>query len=258
MARDGVHPGVDALWLEQVARRAPVEHAYALWDLVQAPDRTRFVSVVRGGVTRAYLLLWHGHPGTVIAHWVGEAEPLLLASLPAPPCVLLVPEPAALLVRARHPGLAGSPTLLMSRNRDAAMPGPSTGVRRLTARDRGLLPDIAELDSPMRTGYAHLDPDREPVWGAFEGERLVGVAHAPVTLPFAWVIAGVYTRPEHRGRGVAQAVTAALCRQAESLGAVATLFVREENVAARRAYDKLGFRSVGRKVWFEALGPRVA
>jgi ribosomal protein S18 acetylase RimI-like enzyme len=258
MAGDGVRPGVDPTWLEQVARRSPVEHAYALWDLVQAPDRTRFASAVRGGVTRAYLLLWFGHPGTVICHWVGEADPLLLASLPAPPCVLLVPEAAAPLVRARHPGLLGSPTLMMSRNRDVAMPSESKGVRRLTGRDRGLLPDVAEVDSPMRAGYTHLDPDKEPVWGAFEGERLVGVAHAPVTLPFAWVIAGVYTRPEHRGRGVAQAVTAALCRQAEAVGAVAGLFVREENLAARRAYEKLGFRSVGRKVWFEARDARVA
>ncbi|MCI4324961.1 MAG: GNAT family N-acetyltransferase [Thermoplasmata archaeon] len=258
MAADGVRPGIDALWLERTARESPVEHAYALWDLVQAPDRTRFVSVVRGGVPRAYLLLWHGHPSSVIAHWVGEADPLLVPALPPPPCVILAPEDAAPLVRARIPGIVGSPTLLMSRKRAVPLPAPTFGVRRLTGRDRGLLPSVTDVDSPMRAGYARMDPAVEPVWGAFEGERLVGVAHASVTLPFAWVIAGVYTRPESRGRGIAQAVTAAICRQAEAVGAVPTLFVREENLPARHAYEKLGFATVGRKVWFEAPDLRVA
>jgi ribosomal protein S18 acetylase RimI-like enzyme len=258
MADDGARPGVDALWLERTARGSPVEHAYALWDLVRAPDRTRFVSVVRGGVPRAYLLLWHGHPGSVIVHWVGEADPRLVPALPAPPCVLLVPEDAAPLVRAKLPGSVGAATLLMSRRRGVPLPPESPSVRRLTARDRGLLPNVTEEDSPMRPGYVRMDPDVEPVWGAFEGERLVGVAHAPVTLPFVWVIAGVYTRPEARGRGIAQSVTAAICRRAELVGAEAGLFVREENRPARRAYEKLGFTAVGRKVWFEAPDLRVA
>jgi ribosomal protein S18 acetylase RimI-like enzyme len=257
MAPDGLRPGIDAQWLEQAARAAPAEHAYALWDLVQAPDRTRFVSLVRGGVPRAYLLFWHGTPATVIVHWVGDADPELLAALPPPPCVLLVPEAAAGLVRGARPGVPGVPTQMMVRSGARPLPAESPGVRRLTGRDRGLLPDVVEPGSPFHAGYRRLDPDTEPVWGAFDGERLVGVAHASVTLPFAWVIAGVYTRPEYRGRGVAQAVTAAVCRAAESVGAVGTLFVREENAPARRAYEKLGFGSVGRKFWFEQAGTAV-
>jgi len=258
MPPDGLRPGVDARWLAEVARAAPVEHAYALWDLVQAPDRTRFVSLVRGGVTRAYLLFWHGNPASVITHWVGDADPELVPALPAPPCILLVPESAAELVRTARPGVAGFPTRMMLRPPGQPFPPESRGVRRLTGRDRGLLPNVVEATSPFHPGYARLDPDIEPVWGAFDGERLVGVAHASVTLPFAWVVAGVYTRPEYRGRGVAQAVTAGVCRAAEGVGAVATLFVREENAPAVRAYEKLGFVGVGRKYWFEQLGTAVA
>jgi ribosomal protein S18 acetylase RimI-like enzyme len=147
---------------------------------------------------------------------------------------------------------------MMLRSTAVPLPADSRGVRRLTGRDRGLLPDVVEPDSPFRAAYARLDPDVAPVWGAFDGQRLVGVAHPSVTLPFAWVIAGVYTRPEYRGRGVAQAVTAGVCRAAEAAGAVATLFVREENAPALRAYEKLGFSSVGRKLWYEQLGSAVA
>ncbi len=246
-----LQPGIDARWLERAARASPVEHAYALWDLVQAPDRTKFVSLVRDGATRAYLLLWHGNPPAVIAHWVGDADPTMVAALPPPPCVLLVPEAAAELVRTARPGLLGVPTAMMIRSPKRALPETPRGVRRLTGRDRGLLPNVVEAGSPFHAGYARLDPDAEPVWGAFDGERLVGVAHASVTLPFVWVIAGVYTRPEHRGRGIAQAVTTGVCRAAEAAGAVATLFVREENLPAVRAYERLGFERVGRKFWFD-------
>jgi ribosomal protein S18 acetylase RimI-like enzyme len=258
MAPDVLRPGIDARWLEREARAAPVEHAYALWDLVQAPDRTRFVSLVRDGTTRAYLLFWHGNPASVITHWVGAADAALLPALPAPPCILLVPEAAAELVRGARPGVTGFPTRMMVRAAGRPLPEGPRGVRRLTGRDRGLLPNVVEPTSPFQPGYARLDPDVEPVWGAFDGERLVGVAHASVTLPFVWVIAGVYTRPDHRGRGIAQAVTAAVCRAAEAAGAVATLFVREENGPAVRAYEKLGFEGVGRKFWFEQPGVAVA
>jgi len=258
MTADGVRPGVDFHWLERSARSEPVEHAYALWDLVQAPDRTRFVSLVRDGETRAYILLWHGNAPAVIAHWVGEPDPLLLPWLPHPPCVLLVPPAAAPLVEAARPGLVGTPTLMMVRDGSHPIPPDRHAVRKLTGRDRGLLVDLVDPESPMHAEYARRDPDSQPVWGAFDKDRLVGVARARVTLPFAWVISGVYTRPDHRGRGVAQAVTGALCRQAEAIGAVPGLFVREENTPARRAYEKLGFRTIGRKVWFEAAAARVA
>ncbi|HEV8050343.1 MAG TPA: GNAT family N-acetyltransferase [Thermoplasmata archaeon] len=258
MTADVLRPGIDARWLEREARASPVEHAYALWDLAQAPDRTRFVSLVREDVTRAYVLLWHGNPESVIAHWVGEPDPAILAALPPPPCILLVPEAAAPIVRAARPGVPGFATRMMVRSSTRALPEPARGVRRLTGRDRGLLPNVVEPGSPFHAGYARLDPDVEPVWGAFDGERLVGVAHASVTLPFVWVIAGVYTRPEHRGRGLAQSVTAAVCRAAEAGGAVSTLFVREENLPAVRAYERLGFEGVGRKYWFEQPGSAVA
>jgi GNAT superfamily N-acetyltransferase len=258
MAGETVRPGVDATWLERAARASPLEHAYALWDLVQAPDRTRFYSIVRGATTRAYLLLWHGNPAAAVAHWVGDADPALLPWLPLPPCVLLVPVAAAPLVTAARPGLVGSSTSMMMRDPDRPLPSETRGVRRLTGRDRGLLPHVLDSDSPMYQGYLHLDPAIEPVWGAFDGDRLVGVAHVPVSLPFVWVIAGVYTRPEARGKGIAQAVTAAVCRHAEHAGATAGLFVRDENAPARRVYEKLGFRTVGHKVWFEVAAPAVA
>jgi ribosomal protein S18 acetylase RimI-like enzyme len=258
MPPGAVRPGIDALWLERAARAAPMDHAYPLWDLVQAPDRTRFVSVVRDGTTRAYLLMWLGSPSGVIAHWVGEPDLALYPSLPPPPSILLVPPEVAPQVLADRPGTVGFPTTVMLRDPEVPLPSDPPRVRRLTGRDRGALPHVLPAGDPMAGEYTRLDPDVLPVWGAFEGEDLVAVARVSVSLPFVWVIAGVFTREEHRNRGLAQAVTAAIARHAEAVGASAGLFVRDQNAPARRAYEKLGFRPVGHKVWFEPARPAKA
>lgn len=56
-------------------------------------------------------------------------------------------------------------------------------------------------------------------------------------------IQGVYVRPDLRGRGVAAHAMAAVVQQARSLIAPSvTLYLNDHNVAARRTYDRVGFR----------------
>jgi len=56
-------------------------------------------------------------------------------------------------------------------------------------------------------------------------------------------IQGVYVRPDLRGQGVAVHAMAAVVQQARSFVAPAiTLYVNDHNVAARRTYDRVGFR----------------
>ena len=56
---------------------------------------------------------------------------------------------------------------------------------------------------------------------------------------------GIYTIPERRGRGIASAATAELCRLALQSGPVATLHVDRRNMPAIRAYRKAGLVRVG-------------
>jgi predicted GNAT family acetyltransferase len=57
---------------------------------------------------------------------------------------------------------------------------------------------------------------------------------------------GVYTVEAHRGRGLGRRGCAEVCRRLFDAGTrVVTLFVREENRSARRAYEAVGFRSRG-------------
>jgi ribosomal protein S18 acetylase RimI-like enzyme len=85
------------------------------------------------------------------------------------------------------------------------------------------------------------------VWAAFDGVRPVAVAALTTDADGAargWV-ESVYVRPEARGRGVAQAVLAALERVARDQRLEALwLEVRASNAAARGLYARLGFREV--------------
>jgi predicted GNAT family acetyltransferase len=59
-------------------------------------------------------------------------------------------------------------------------------------------------------------------------------------------VQGVWVDPSLRGRGVGTAGTAAVVEQArESIAPIVSLYVNDYNLAARRAYEKVGFSQVG-------------
>ena len=59
---------------------------------------------------------------------------------------------------------------------------------------------------------------------------------------YACQLQGVYVRPDLRGQGIAAAAVAAVVEQVRATVApVVTLYVNDHNVAARRAYERVGF-----------------
>jgi len=72
--------------------------------------------------------------------------------------------------------------------------------------------------------------------------RIVFVGYADVQRREGWLLQGVYTWPEARGRGIARAGVAALCREAFAAGANhVQLTVVEGNDPGVRLYEGLGF-----------------
>ena len=251
-----VVPGIDEQWLAEVAAVDPLSHAYAVHDLAHERAMTRFVTLKAGGRPRAYLLIWLGAPGHPVVHWVGDGpgSERLAEELPPRPLVAVVPTSVAgLVAQRREPAQAFSVLLMESSGVDAGLEDDKVSVRALNIEDAPALRQLAEEQPSFLTSeYRRMDPGRTRVWGSFEAGRLVGVARTPVTLPAVWVIGGIFTVPSARGRGVGLAVTAAVTRAALASGARAALFVREDNGPARRVYDRLGFRIVGRRVWVDA------
>ena len=66
------------------------------------------------------------------------------------------------------------------------------------------------------------------------------------------VVAMTGVHPDYRGRGIGRAVvTAGIAYLVERGASVVELEVDAENTPARELYLKLGFRKVGRSVWYE-------
>jgi len=77
--------------------------------------------------------------------------------------------------------------------------------------------------------------------------RIVFVGYADVQRREGWLLQGVYTWPESRGRGIARAGVGALCREAFAEGADhVQLTVVEGNTAGVALYEGLGFESFAR------------
>ncbi len=254
-----LRPTIDREWLVHAAARDPLGHAYGRWDLDYAPSRVRFVSAIDGDQTVGYLLIWLGHPTRTVVHWVG-ADPrarVLVDALPARPLVVIVPEMFQdAVVSARGP--ARPFTLLMLANEPSAKPRleakapPSVEVRRLGRTDLPALVAFSERQSdPMVAEYAALDPGEEWIWGAFGHGTLLGAVRAAVRLPEIWVVNGVYVDPNARGRGVGGVLVQAALASAREARARVGLYVREDRVEARRLYERLGFRPVGRRTWLD-------
>jgi uncharacterized protein len=57
---------------------------------------------------------------------------------------------------------------------------------------------------------------------------------------------GVWVAPQFRGQGIGQRATAAVVEYARTaIAPVVSLYVNDYNLAARAAYDRVGFRQVG-------------
>lgn len=135
----------------------------------------------------------------------------------------------------------GSPAARPARESDL---GPLVVAARESLREEGR-PDPFAGDSRGFRRWVRGRLDRARV--VEDGRRIVFVGYADVQRPEGWLLQGVYTWPEARGRGIARAGVAALCREAFVEGADhVQLTVVEGNDAGVRLYEGLGFEPFAR------------
>lgn len=254
-----LRPTIDREWLEHTVDQDPFRHAYGRWDLDHAPHRVRFVSALDGDQTVGYLLVWLGHPTRTVVHWVG-ADPrarILATALPPRPLVAVVPEVFQdVVVSVRGPArpftlllLAVEPSAPARANPNSP---PSAVVRRLERSDQSALAAFAARQSdPVAGEYPTLDPGEEWIWGAFDRGKLIGAARAAVRLTDVWILGGVIVDSSVRGRGAGRALVEAVLASAREARVRVGLYVREDRLEARRLYEQLGFRPVGRRSWLD-------
>ena len=82
---------------------------------------------------------------------------------------------------------------------------------------------------------------KQYIWGIRAEGRWIAKAGTNAR-GLAWdQLGGVYTAPEYRGRGIASALVAYAASERIRAGRKTALFVKLDNVPARRAYDRAGF-----------------
>lgn len=198
----------------------------------------------------AVVLLYHRFdPPVLLAFGPPDAvRPLLDEVAPEPQLHLHVRPEILALVRERHDVPAPKRMLRMSHDGDTPRGRLDPRITRLSAAD---LPLVEAL---YRDGEAHGErPDfftaemlSEGVYfGRRAGDALCAVAGTHLVAPSAGAaaIGNVYTRRDRRGEGLAGATTAAVLATLVEAGVrTIGLSVREDNAAARRVYERLGFR----------------
>jgi RimJ/RimL family protein N-acetyltransferase len=90
-----------------------------------------------------------------------------------------------------------------------------------------------------------------PLYGVFVNDELVSYAGSFIQTKEIWMTGGVYTHLDHRNRGYATLATSAITEEALGKSDAAALFVRSDNYPAVRAYEKIGYRKIGEKLWVD-------
>ena len=176
------------------------------------------------GESAAVSLLWQLlTPSWGRARAVRERQPLLV--LEGPPAV--APDPGVRPVRRDEVDTLLPACIAMFTEEIGVSPLVGDGGALYRAR-------VSELVTSGRA-FARIDDGRV----VFKAE--VGAATASVCQ-----VQGVWVHPDLRGRGLSVGGTAAAAALAQArIAPVVSLYVNDFNLAARRAYDRVGFRQVG-------------
>lgn len=235
-------------------REEPALHLYALGDLDDFffPHTIWYALEVEGAL-RQIALLYTGTSLPCLQALAPESEVGEMRSLVRAMAPLL---PRRLYVHAT-PGV-------VEELAEAYELSPHGLHRKMVLRDRGCLDgvdtsraaalgpaDRAEIDALYAAAYPGNWFDARMLetgryMGVREGGRLVSIAGIHVYSPVHRVAAlgNVTTHPDHRGRGLAGIVTAALCRVLLDDCDVIGLNVLADNRAAIGVYERLGFAIV--------------
>ena len=131
----------------------------------------------------------------------------------------------------------------------------SKSVRKLsTKEDASKLANLLSTyeNRPKTTAEKCMNSiSKMPTYGVFVNGELVSYAGSFIQLPQVWMIGGVYTHPEYRGKGYATLATSAVTEEALKNAESAALFVRSDNYPAIGAYEKIGYKKIGEKVWID-------
>jgi len=255
--------------LTRLCKEDPLSaHCYAVYYLTYEPDRTEIVFIASSDNIESYALVWYGGSFTIMdiyeVHiWNPTRKIMLEINIPPDRGVdiqLYDNAPSDVELATRHFRSLGFGRFRVKEfydmvcTRKSFIPSPLENLAvRLEERhaplyrdlelERGIEISIEEAREILKT-YLH--------YGVIVNNVLASIVASYVTLPWIYVIGGVFTRERYRGKGYAKAVTSALTREVVSSGATAGLHVEVDNEPAIKAYKSLGYQIIKTRTWIFA------
>jgi ribosomal protein S18 acetylase RimI-like enzyme len=247
---------------------APHRHyaAYALGQL--QPDLFARSEWWRARGAQGEALVLHSRGGlgnALFALGTADALEAVLRTHPGPRGTFLTCQEHHLTAVLRHyrlPDLAAMSRMVVDRDTFRPVLGQA---RRLGGGDVHAINRLYRTDGTPAF-YTSENIDTAVYYGVQDGRRLVAVAgtHVVSRLESIAVIGNVFVHPAYRGRGLGTLVTGAVTREVLLSCREVALTVEPRNMAAVRAYQRLGYHEVGRLVECAAtrrdlgLGPLAA
>jgi RimJ/RimL family protein N-acetyltransferase len=242
-------------WAVGQLRRDVIRHVFAFYDLQYDLKNTTMYAAVENGMLRGYILVYQAleFPSVVL-----EADPEASKRLieHAPTGNFIMHAPADLLpeIEDKFPNAKHYVENWMRIKKGEAKLFRSENVRKLDPADGSKLAALlsSRLDRPEGAAEKYSDWIRRmQMYGVFGDGELVAYAGSFIQTPQVWMIGGVYTHPQYRNRGYATLATSAITEEALGKSDSAALFARQDNYWAIRAYEKIGYRKIGERIWID-------
>ena len=251
-------PTTDPGLIRSFLQRDRLYAAYALADLEDREHGRARWGIARSGGEVVSLVLEYGGPSPQPLFIAGRDDGIeaILRDVIKPPIAYLAFLPSnARAVETRYRVEAGPQMVRMWVDRERFRAVFDPGVETLDASDAG------ELNRLYRLGFGSWLAPQSIADGIYYGirvnDRLVAAAgtHVIGRTGRIAVVGNVLTQPEFRGRGYAQATTAAVTARLLEFCDHVVLNVRSDNPPALNAYRRLGYAEHVR--FEERLGHRI-
>jgi RimJ/RimL family protein N-acetyltransferase len=229
------------------------QRAYAAYALGQLQPRLFGRTswwLARGAGGQALLLHSAGGLGNALfALGTVDALEAALQLHPGPRYTFLTCELHHLDTVRRHFELPDHQAVLRMQVDRATFSDPAGEAHQLTGHDVREINRLYRADGTPAF-YTAQNIDDAVYFGISEGGRLVAVAGTHVIAPDDGIaVAGnVFVHPKYRGRGLSVRVTGAVTRELLKSCRDVVLSVDPRNTPAVRAYQRLGYREVGRLI----------
>jgi ribosomal protein S18 acetylase RimI-like enzyme len=226
----------------------PVNHLFLMQDVARDRERTELFF---DDETDSYLLAWYGNRNYTTVALRGKNPPVryLKSIRRGEKGILLWTKDASLAPE----GYSRTEDLFeMVADKNSFSPQFVSETKRLGPEHAN-----AFVSVEAGAGLANVSEEqaidllrKQKFYGVFSDGKLVSVAGTHFLHYAMWFVGWVSTLPPFRGRGYAKSATSSVTLEAINSGARSMLRVNVQNHPAIRAYDKIGYRSLGREHYY--------